>query len=564
MKKLINEIPDVVREMAEGLVDLSDHLALLADSGVVLRADVPKPEQRQVAVISGGGSGHEPAHAGYVGTAMLSAAVSGDVFTSPSTDAVLDAIRAAAGPAGAVLIVKNYTGDRLNFGLAAELATAEGIPTEVVVVADDVSLRDTVPPARRRGIAGTVLVHKVAGALAEAGADCAAVAEGARRAAAAIGTMGVGLSACTVPAAGRPGFELGADEIELGLGIHGEKGVARGPMRKADDLVDDILLTIRLELDLKPGERVVLLVNNLGGTPTMELAVVARRALAHLRDAGLVVERVWSGALLTALEMAGMSLSVMRVDDATLDLLDMPTGASAWPGAGRIAAERQVVPRPDAVDAAEDEIAGPLAPLLAEAVAAVSAALLAGKDYFTDLDSLSGDGDLGASMERAAEAMAALPLSQLGTPHAALMALSQTLRRAIGGSSGPFYAVGLSRAGRRLEGIDEPKPVEWLEAFAAAVEGVEELGGARRGDRTMVDALRPALDAMQQQVDAGSRIDLGAVAAAAEAGAAETADMLPRLGRASYLGARAVGAPDGGAAVVAHWLAALAKLQSEQ
>lgn len=564
MKKLINDTASVVPQMLEGLVDASADLALLEGSAVVLRAALPEAGARMVAVISGGGSGHEPAHAGYVGMGMLSAAVAGDVFTSPSTDAVLDAIRAAAGPAGAVLIVKNYTGDRLNFGLAAELATAEGIPTEVVVVADDVALRDTVPAGRRRGIAGTVLVHKVAGALAEQGANLAAVAEGARRAAAAIGTMGVGLSACTVPAVGKPGFELGEAEIELGLGIHGEKGVSRGPMQTADMLVDEILRTIRAELGLQRGERVALLVNNLGGTPAMELAIVARRALAHLREEGLVVERLWSGPLLTALEMAGMSLSVMRVDDAVLDLLDTPTTASAWPGKGHIAAERQIRKRPIGTKSSDTQAAGALAPQLAQAVAAISAALLKGKDYFTDLDSRSGDGDLGISMERAAEAMRALPSEELGTPHAALTALSQTLRRAIGGSSGPFYAVGLSRAARRLDGIAEPSSRDWLDAFAAAVEGVEELGGARAGDRTMVDALRPALEAMQRQVAAGQGVDLGAVAAAARAGAEETATMLPKLGRASYLGARAVGAPDGGAAVVAHWLAALAEMQAKR
>ena len=199
MKKLINDPRIVVREMLEGQVGLHAGQTLLADENVVLRADLGLPAARQVAIISGGGSGHEPAHAGYVGAGMLHAAVAGDVFTSPSTDAVLAAIRAAAGPAGALLIVKNYTGDRLNFGLAAELARAEGIPVETVVVADDVALRDTVASERRRGLAGTVLVHKVAGAASAAGLDLAAVAAEARQAASAVGTMGVALGACTVP-----------------------------------------------------------------------------------------------------------------------------------------------------------------------------------------------------------------------------------------------------------------------------------------------------------------------------------------------------------------------------
>jgi dihydroxyacetone kinase len=296
MKKLLNDPRAAVREMLEGQVDLNPGQALLRDEDVVLRADLPERAARDVAVLSGGGSGHEPAHAGYVGAGMLSGAIAGDVFTSPSADAVLAAIRAAAGPAGVVLVVKNYTGDRLNFGLAAELARAEGIPAEVVVVADDVALRDTVEAARRRGIAGTVLVHKVAGAAAAAGLPLDAVVAEARLAAAAIGTMGVALGACTVPAAGRPGFSLGEDEAELGLGIHGERGVRRVSLQPADALVEEILDTILTDGALHQGERVALLVNGLGGTPPMELAVVARRALGLLRDRGLVVERAWCPA----------------------------------------------------------------------------------------------------------------------------------------------------------------------------------------------------------------------------------------------------------------------------
>jgi dihydroxyacetone kinase len=227
LKKLVNDPRHVVREMLEGVCDLHPGLALLADFDVVVRADLPLPERRAVAVISGGGSGHEPAHAGYVGPGLLVAAIAGDVFTSPSVDAVLAGIRAAAGLAGAVLVVKNYTGDRLNFGLAAELARAQGIPVEIVVVADDVALRNTVPRDRRRGIAGTVLIHKVAGAAAAAGQGLAEVAAHARAAAGDLGTMGVALGACTVPAVGRPGFELGATEMELGLGIHGEPSPRR-------------------------------------------------------------------------------------------------------------------------------------------------------------------------------------------------------------------------------------------------------------------------------------------------------------------------------------------------
>ncbi|HEY6434453.1 MAG TPA: dihydroxyacetone kinase subunit DhaK, partial [Acetobacteraceae bacterium] len=340
MKKLINDPRRVVREMLEGLADLYPGLALLANEDVIVRADLPAPAARQVAVLSGGGSGHEPAHAGYVGPGMLTAAIAGDVFTSPSVDAVLAAIRAAAGPAGAVLIVKNYTGDRLNFGLAAELATAEGIPTRVVVVADDVALHDTVERGRWRGIAGTVLVHKVTGAAAAAGRSLDDVVAEATAAAASLGTMGVALGACTVPAAGKPGFSLGEDEMELGLGIHGEQGVRRGKLEPADRVVDAILDTLLTQMKLATGSRVALLVNGLGGTPPMELAIVARHTLGVLRARGIAVERAWAGNFMTALEMPGCSLSLLALDDARLGRIDASCAAPAWPGGGHVGPRR--------------------------------------------------------------------------------------------------------------------------------------------------------------------------------------------------------------------------------
>ena len=261
MKKLINDQSTVVRDMLEGVVALSPAAVLLSDENVMIQSGLPDGGDRKVAVLSGGGSGHEPAHAGYVGRGMLTAAVAGEVFTSPSTDTVLAGIRASAGAAGALIIVKNYTGDRLNFGLAAELARAEGIPVEIVVVADDVALKDTVSVDRRRGIAGTVLVHKLAGAAAEQGLPLAEVARIARSAAEKLSSMGISLGSCTLPSVGKPGFVLGEQEIEVGLGIHGEQGVRRMPIASADELTSLVLKTIESNGRIKSGDRVVLLVN---------------------------------------------------------------------------------------------------------------------------------------------------------------------------------------------------------------------------------------------------------------------------------------------------------------
>ncbi|MDQ1078164.1 dihydroxyacetone kinase family protein [Pseudoroseomonas cervicalis] len=555
MKKLINDPRAVVRQMLEGLVALAPGQALLEGEDVVLRVDLPPPAQRGVAVLSGGGAGHEPAHAGYVGPGLLHAAIAGDVFTSPSTDAVLAAIRAAAGPAGALLVVKNYTGDRLNFGLAAELARAEGIPVEMVLVADDVALRDTVAPERRRGIAGTVLVHKVAGAAAAAGHSLEEVAAAARAAAASLGSMGVALGACTVPAAGRPGFAIEADAVELGLGIHGEQGVRRAPLQPADSLVETLLDAILTDLGLAEGARVALLVNGLGGTPPMELAIIARAALAELRRRGIAVERAWCGNYLTAIEMPGCSLSLLVLDAARLALLDAPASAPAWIGDGRIPAAARILPAPPG-EAPPPSAPGPLAPALRQAVQAAATALEAAEAELTALDSAAGDGDLGISMARGAAALRALPDSAYAGPAALLEAMGQALRRAIGGSSGPFYAVALLRAARALEGVPAPGPGQWADAFAQAVRAVAELGGARAGDRTMLDSLLPAAEALS--ATPGPLPQRWAAAlAAAEQGLEATARMAPRQGRAAYLGERAIGQPDAGAAAVLVWMRAL-------
>ena len=568
MKKLINDPSAVVRQMLEGIARQAPHVAILGDENVLVRQWLPEPSKRAVALISGGGSGHEPAHGGYVGNGMLSAAVCGEVFTSPSTDAVLAAIHATAGNNGALLIVKNYTGDRLNFGLAAELARSEGIPVEIVTIADDVSLLDRVERHQRRGIAGTVLIHKIAGAAAAKGHSLAQVAAVARKAAANLGTMGVALDGCTLPGAAQAGFHLADNEIELGLGIHGEKGVERTAPMSADELTETLLANIVDDLALKGGERVALLVNGLGATPEMELAVVLRAAFASLNARNVRIERAWAGTFLSALDMPGCSISVLRLDDEMLALLDAETEARAWPGGGTVNQRIRIEPTiathvPAASEtrvSATDERSNHGWPeRFQPALEAVARALRDHEAVLTDLDTKAGDGDLGASMRRAAEAMLAIPRSALAAPDQALTALGMALRRAIAGSSGPFYATALVRAARILADHPNPTPQHWAAAMAGAADAVGELGGAQPGDRTMLDAWMPAVDAFKGGLEAGldaSEAWAGAVIAA-EAGAQETAQMTPRAGRASYLGTRAIGSPDGGAVAVACWLKAL-------
>ena len=565
MKKLINDPRLVTREMLEGLVQMNPNLALLGEETVVVRSDLEEWRKKGlVAIISGGGAGHEPAHAGYVGDGMLTAAVSGEVFTSPSTDAVLSAIRACATPAGVLLIIKNYTGDRLNFGLAAELARAAGIGVEIVIVADDAAFEDR---NNRRGIAGTVFVHKVAGAAAAAGLPLSEVKREAARAADAVRTMGVALSPCTVPAVGSPGFQLADDEIELGLGIHGEKGVRRAPLAPADGIAAEII--DRLVTDLTParGTSLVLLVNNLGATPLMELYIVARAALRALHSRGLQVERVWCGTFLSAIDMAGCSISIMPVDTARLALLEAPTTASGWhpvaAAAPHMAPLRITAPESAPVPVAragsrQQSSTGQNA-MLAAALQRIAAALVAAESHLTELDQAVGDGDLGISMSRAARAILEHLDTLCAQPAAAALAnLSNIVRRAIAGSSGPFYAIGLGRAAACLNG-GGPSPGSWAVAFKGACDAISELGGAKVGDRTMLDALYPAAEAFRTALDQGSPwLDaMKASAAAAEQGARNTARLVPRRGRSVYIGERALGTPDPGAQAAAVWLRAI-------
>ena len=386
---------------------------------------------------------------------MLTAAIAGDVFTSPSVDAVLAGIRAVSGPAGAVLIVKNYTGDRLNFGLAAEVARAEGIPVEtVVVVADDVALKDTVSRDRRRGIAGTVLVHKVAGAVAETGAPVEEVARLARLAAKDVGSMGISLGSCTLPAVGKAGFSLGVDEIEVGLGIHGEKGVRRTKLQSVDALAEEVLDVIVQEGQLTRGAQVAVLVNGLGATTPMELTILARAAIRDLRQRGLSVARAWAGTFLSALDMPGFSLSVMSLDAQRLAHLDAITSAPSWPGRGKVGEGVSVLADSGAPSESKHTAgdADEVSALVRRAVLAAADALVAAETTLTELDGVAGDGDLGSSMKRAAEAVYALPSTAFVNAASALDAIAAALRRAMVVVRGPSM---LSRSCAPHEVLEE-------------------------------------------------------------------------------------------------------------
>ncbi|MER8704542.1 dihydroxyacetone kinase subunit DhaK [Mesorhizobium sp. M1088] len=543
MKHFFNRRDTIVTEALDGFLGTTGAGDLARLDGypeikVILRADWDKTK---VAVISGGGAGHEPAHAGFVGIGMLTAAVSGEIFASPSVEAVLAAIRAVTGPAGCLLIVKNYTGDRLNFGLAAEKARAEGFRVEMVIVADDIALPDIAQP---RGVAGTLFVHKIAGHLSEAGIDLATVAAATRAAAADIVSLGISLSSCSIPGQSHD-ERFGADDAELGLGIHGEPGVERIAVQSAERLV--AIMSERLAARLDPVSDYALLINNLGSVPPLEMLLVANAVLASPL-AQKVTLTIGPGQLVTALNMNGFSLSLIRLDASREAALRAPVGPHAWLPA-RAVRQASVVPMAKAAgpnnaskasqDARTDRL-----------VVAVCERLISLEGALNGLDAKAGDGDTGSTVAAGARSVlgriATLPLAE---PAATLAVVGDILSASMGGSSGVLLSIFFTAAAQALEsGETLPK------ALLAGLDRMSFYGGARVGDRTMIDALEPALRAL----DRGSLED---AAVAAQRGAEATAAMRKaKAGRSAYIGSQLDGVVDPGAFAVAEVFTALAAL----
>jgi triose/dihydroxyacetone kinase / FAD-AMP lyase (cyclizing) len=564
VKKFINRPENAVEELLQGLTILNPGSDRLSGHRVMFRADAEQIRDKQVAIISGGGSGHEPAHAGYIGAGMLTAVVAGEVFTSPDTDSIFAAIKAVAGKPGVLLVVKNYTGDRLNFGLAAEMARSEGIPVEMIIVDDDVALNETTSATGARGLAGTIFVHKLVGAAAADGKTLTELAALGKAAVHSLGTMGVSFSAGTSPAVGKPSFELGEDEMELGLGIHGEPGVSRTKLQPSDQLTETLLAQILKGRNFGIKKRIAIMINNLGATTEMELAIVARHATVFLEKNGFTIERLYAGTFLSSLDMAGISISVLGVTDEWLRWLDSATTALAWPNVPKqrprplkgqltptvhvnMAFTAQKIPEPDTANKVE------------RAIEAACAALIQAEPKLTEMDRITGDGDLGASMKRASAAVQqAIHSYPLDDVPATLKALGHTLRHELGGSSGPLYGVLFLRAGGFLENSRSISFAQWAAAIEEGCRAISDLGGAKPGDRTMLDALDPFAKVLKRAGGSSAREVLVTAASEAQRGAEATARMKPRLGRSSYLQDRVLGYPDPGAMAIAVWLRAVA------
>ncbi|KYO41664.1 triokinase/FMN cyclase [Alligator mississippiensis] len=573
-KKLVNSVPGCADDALAGLVACNPAIQLLQGHRVALRSDLENVRGR-VALLSGGGSGHEPAHAGYIGKGMLTGVVAGAVFTSPAVGSILAAIRAVtqAGSAGTLLIVKNYTGDRLNFGLALEQARAEGADVQMVVIGDD-SAFTTLKKAGRRGLCGTVLIHKVAGALAEAGASLDEIVSRVTAAARAMGTLGVSLSPCSVPGS-QPTFQLAPDELELGLGIHGEAGVRRMKVASADEIVEIMLNHMTnpsnaSHVPLDSGVSVVLVVNNLGGLSCLELGVVAGSAVHCLESRGVRIARALVGSFMTALEMAGVSLTLLLVDDKLLRLIDAETTAVAWPNLAKasVTGRSRELAAPKGGSESEEPASG-TAPscqhthLVLERVCDV---LLGMQEKLNELDRAAGDGDCGNTHARAAIAIqewlnARPPPAQ---PSQLLSVLARLLLEKMGGSSGVLYGLFLTAAARPLQNCSNLPA--WADAMDTGIEAMQQYGGAAPGDRTMLDSLCAAAGELHALRAPGADLFqvLAKAVQSAEAAAEATKNMEAGAGRASYISSAKLLQPDPGAVAVSAVLrAVLEGLQSQ-
>ncbi|UOR11533.1 dihydroxyacetone kinase subunit DhaK [Halobacillus amylolyticus] len=329
MKKIINNPEEVVQDMLKGLIAAHPNsLKQIPNTTVIVRKGAPVPNK--VGIVSGGGSGHEPAHAGYLGEGMLDAAVCGEMFTSPTPDQVFEAIKAVDSGSGVFLVIKNYTGDVMNFEMAAELAEAEGISVEKVVVNDDVAVEDSSFTTGRRGIAGTVFVHKIAGAKAAAGGSLQEVKDVAEKVVANVRSMGMALTPCTVPAAGKPSFTLDEDEMEIGIGIHGEPGIERKKLTSADEVAEELTQKVLDDIKFNSGDEVAVMINGMGSTPEMELYILNGKVQEILHERGLTIHKTFVGEYMTSLEMAGCSVTLLKLDKETKQLLDSDSNAPAF------------------------------------------------------------------------------------------------------------------------------------------------------------------------------------------------------------------------------------------
>lgn len=592
MKKIMNTPESFVYDMCHGLAAAHPELEFVEKFKIVKKVDI---NEDKVSLISGGGSGHEPAHAGFVGKGMLDAAVCGDVFASPSQVQVYNAIKKCATDKGVLLIIKNYSGDCMNFNNAMSDAQEDGIKVDAVYVNDDIAVKDSLYTVGRRGVAGTVLVHKCAGAAAEQGKELEEVKRVANKVIDNVRSFGFAFTSCTVPAAGHPTFEIGDDEMEFGVGIHGEPGRFREKIDYSkgtfsDDLSRRIVTDLEEDLGLKKGEEVVLLINGFGGTPLQELYILNNSVTKALGSDEIKIHRTIVGNFMTSIDMAGASITVLRVDEELKSLIDYPvsTPALTWGAAMDSQAEAAVeamnairkalgyAPAPQEAPKkakkaakAEEEDANAVYEVegkpevgekintaaFVQIVEKMADVIIENEVPFCEADQM-GDGDFGMSIAKGFRQLKAdWATRKKGDIGEFLVSCSEIIKEYCGGASGPIWGSAFKYAGKAMLGKKEVDLKDIAFLFTEANRGVYETGkksfgkGAEIGDKTLVDALKPCALALTKAAEEGKKLqeglDLGAKAA--HEGAEATKTVVATLGRAGTVGERSIGFPDAGA-----------------
>ncbi|OZC48849.1 dihydroxyacetone kinase [Rhodococcus sp. WWJCD1] len=537
-----------VADALRGFVAATDDVTWHADPGFLTRRY--RISDGQVALLSGGGSGHEPMHAGFIGRGMLTGACPGLVFTSPNALQVHEASKAVDSGGGVVHIVKNYTGDVMNFKIARELLQEDGIVADVVLVDDDVASESEDGPGRR-GTAATIVVEKVCGAAAERGDSLQAVVALGRRTAENARSMAVALNPPTLPGADEPSFELPKEEIELGIGIHGERGTDRVPRLPAQEIVAKLTDPIVDSLGLNSGESVIAVVNGLGATHPLELHLLFGELSEYLHGKGIEISRSLVGSFVTALNMGGASITLVRADDEMLELWDEPTDAPGWPNAHSRGA-KPVAERGGFGPTFSPSDTGGKSAFVSEWIGSWAQRVLDEEPALTELDRKAGDGDFGTNMVAALEQLDLDAVKETYSAATVFEAVSEAYLGHAGGTSGALFGIWFRQFYRSML-ESEPDRAAIGQAARAGLDSITELGGARVGDKTMVDAIAPAVEALEK--DGGT---LQQAADAAKTGAESTKDMTANRGRASYVGEAARGVVDPGALVMAWFFEAAA------
>lgn len=567
MKKIMNSAETLVREMCNGMVMAHPELEFLNKYKVVKKKDI---NEDKVTLISGGGSGHEPAHAGFIGKGMLDVAVCGDVFASPSQIQIYQAIKASKSNKGTLLIIKNYSGDMMNFKNAAHLATEDGIKVDYIKVDDDIAVEDSLYTVGRRGVAGTVLVHKIAGAAAERGNSLEEVKRIAEKAASSVKSIGFAFTSCTVPAKGTPTFELGEDEMEYGVGIHGEPGIRREKIATADELAERMVNQLINELDYKD-EELVVLVNGFGATPLQELYLLNNSVFRELHKRGIKVCKNFVGNYMTSIDMAGASLSIMKLDDELKELMKDECDTPAFKVSNHmdmneyeeVVIEEKEIPVSYKVETCESfkEIKDEKISLdnMIYILDKMSEVIIDNEVPFCELDSHAGDGDFGMSVAKGFRILKRewkdiLEIENLNISEF-LNACSLVIMENCGGASGPIWGSAFRAASKKVINKDELTVKDFAEMMQEAVLGIQKTGersfgrGAVVGDKTLIDALVPCADSWTNSAEEGLSFKEAFKngAEAAVLGAKKTEEIVARMGRAGTVGERSIGYPDAGA-----------------